>query len=182
MRIVYVHRQFEHKWINHVETGRPLIRMFGRKIQSRLLKDKQDVVKSLVEEDDRRQGEGFEMGRVMSVEQTVKHCFNEIVERLNYVKTSIPPPTLHSFGFPVLFLTVAPNVTFLSQNHIQFISLVMFTRYAKRRGLGENGAIGSPMELNFVSCLNIFWVLCWNKLCYFLFRSGRKIINVDCSY
>jgi len=127
-----------------VETDRPLIRMFGRKILSRLLKDKQDAVKSLVEEDDRRQREGFEMGRVMSVEQTVKHCFNEIVEPLNYVKTSTPPPP-HSFGFPVLFLTIAPNVTFLSQNHIEFISLVMFTRYSKRRGLGENVAIGSPM-------------------------------------
>lgn len=75
-----------------METDRPLIRMFGRKILSRLLKDKQDAVKSLVEEDDRRQREGFEMGRVMSVEQTVKHCFNEIVEPLNYVKTSTPTP------------------------------------------------------------------------------------------
>lgn len=132
-----------------METDRPLIRMFGRKILSRLLKDKQDAVKSLVEEDDRRQREGFEMGRVMSVEQTVKHCFNEIVEPLNYVKTSTPHPPPphppHSFGFPVLFLTIAPNVTFLSQNHIAFISLVMFTRYSKRRGLGENVAIGSPM-------------------------------------
>jgi len=73
-------------------TDRPLIRMFGWKILSRLLKDKQDAVKSLVEEDDRRQREGFEMGRVMSVEQTVKHCFNEIVEPLNYVKTSTPTP------------------------------------------------------------------------------------------
>ena len=78
-----------------METDRSLIRMFGRKILSRLLKDKQDAVKSLVEEDDRRQREGFEMGRVMSVEeQTLKHCFNEIVEPLNYVKTSTQPPSL----------------------------------------------------------------------------------------
>ena len=77
-------------------TDRPLIRMFGWKILSRLLKDKQDAVKSLVEEDDRRQREGFEMGRVMSVEQTVKHCFNEIVEPLNYVKTSTPTPLIPS--------------------------------------------------------------------------------------
>lgn len=42
-----------------METDRPLIRMFGRKILSRLLKDKQDAVKGLVEEDDRRQRAGF---------------------------------------------------------------------------------------------------------------------------
>jgi hypothetical protein len=64
--------------------------MFGRKILNRLLKAKQDVVRSLVVEDYRRQREGSEIGRVMSVEeQTLKHCFNEIVEPLNYVKT--PP-------------------------------------------------------------------------------------------
>lgn len=99
-----------------------------------------------MEEDDRRQREGFEIGRVMSVEeQTLKHCFNEIVEPLNYVKTSTSPTISHSFGFSVLFLTIAPNVTFLSQNHIPFISLVMFTRSTNRRGFGESGAIGSPL-------------------------------------
>jgi hypothetical protein len=99
-----------------------------------------------VEEDERRQREGFEIGRVMSVEeQTLKHCFNEIVEPLDYVKSSTSPSVSHSFGFSVLFLTVAPNVAFLSQNHIPFIGLVMFTRSTERRGFGRSGATGSPL-------------------------------------
>ena len=128
-----------------METDRPLIRMFGRKILSRLLKDKQDAVKSLVEEDDRRQREGFEMGRVMSVEQTVKHCFNEIVELLNYVKTSTPQPPYPSFlRLPCFILNNrTKRYVSLSESHRIYKLSNVYTVFKTEGPRGECGNLVS---------------------------------------
>lgn len=80
--------------------------------------------------------EGFWIGRVVE-EQTLKHCFNEIVEPLNYVKTTVClsfhwPPDLRLNNPTEHYISLAQ-----SQYRLRIISSLMFARSTRRRLGGQ---------------------------------------------